>query len=79
MTPSTGLATESQPNTIKWAEEKLIEQAIGLMLRCTCFDNLLPNPVALTSQIDRLLGNVQKTISHAANIEPLVKSMKQVS
>ena len=50
-----------------------------LMLRYTPFDNPLPNPVTLTSQIYTLWGKALETISDAGNIEPSAESGKQVS
>ena len=46
------------------------------MLRYTPFDNPLPNPVALTSQIYTVWGKALETIG---NIEPSEESVKQVS
>ena len=43
------------------------------------FDNLLPNTVALTSQIYTVWGMALETISGAGNIEPSEESVKQVS
>jgi len=52
---------------------------MGLMLRYTHFDNLLPNPVALISQIYTVWGKPLETILDAGNIEPSEESVKQAS
>ena len=41
-----------------------------LMLRCTLFDDPLPNAVTWTSQVHILWGKAQDEISDAGNIEP---------
>jgi len=73
------LARDSQRNTVTGAEVTIVEQAMALMLRYTLFDNPLPNPVALTSQIYTVWGKSLETISDAGNIEPSEESVKQVS
>jgi len=72
-------ATDSRRNTGTGAEGTILEQAMALMLRYTLFDNPLPNPVALTSQIYTVWGKALETISDAGNIEPSEESVKQVS
>jgi len=69
-------ATDSRRNTVTGAAGTIFEQAIALMLRYTPFDNPLPNPVALTSQIYTVWGKALETIG---NIEPSEESVKQVS
>jgi len=73
------LATDSRRNTVTGAEGTILEQAMALMLWYTLFDNPLPNPVALTSQIYTVWGKALETISDAGNIEPSEESVKQVS
>jgi len=74
-----GPLTDSQRNPVTGAEGTLLEQAMALMLQYTLFEDRLPNPVALTSQIYTVWGKVLETISDAGNIEPLEESVKQVS
>ena len=50
-----------------------------LMLRCTLFDDPLPNAVTLISQVYILWGKALDEISDAGNIEPSEESVKQVS
>ena len=50
-----------------------------LVLLFTPFHNPLPNPVALTSQIDIVCQQALETILDAGNIVPSEKSVKQVS
>ena len=49
------------------------------MLRCTLFDNPLPNAVTQTSQVCILWGKALDEIWDAGNIEHLEESVKQVS
>jgi len=63
-------ATDSRRNTVTGAVGTILGQALVLMLRYTLFDNPLPNPVALTSQIYTVWGKALETISDAGNIEP---------
>jgi len=52
---------------------------MAVMLQYTLFDNPLPLPVALTSQIETVWGKALATISDAGNIEPSEESVTQVS
>jgi len=72
-------ATDSRRNTVTRAVGTILEQAMGLLLRYTLFDNPLPNPVALTSQIYTVWGKALETISDAGNIKPSQESVKQLS
>jgi len=72
-------ATDSRRNTVTGAEGTILGQAMALMLRYTLFDNPLPNPVALTSQIYTVWAKALETISDAGNIEPSEESVNQVS
>ena len=60
-------------------ERTILELAMTLMLRCTLFDDPLPNTVPLTSQVYILWGKALDAISGAGNIEPSEESVKQVS
>ena len=72
-------ATDSRRNTVTGADGTILEQAIALMLRYTPYNNPLPNPVALTSQIYTVWGKALETILDAGNIEPSEESVRQVS
>ena len=72
-------ATDSQRNTVTGAEGTTLEQVMAVMLQYTLFDNPLPLPVALTSQIETVWGKALATISDAGNIEPSEESVTQVS
>ena len=52
-TPQYGirLAIELRQNTVIWPVRAILVPAMTLMLRCTLFDNQLPNAVTLTSQL----------------------------
>jgi len=71
-------ATDSRRNTVTGAVGTILEQAMALLLRYTPFDNPLPNPLALTSQIYTVWGKALETISDAGNIEPSQGSVMQV-
>ena len=60
-------------------EGAILEWAMTLMLRCTIFDDRLPNAVILRSQVYILWGKALDEISDAGNIEPSEESVKQVS
>ena len=60
-------------------ERGILERAMTLMLRCTLFNDPLPNTVTLTSQVYILWGKALDEISDAGNIEPSEESVKQVS
>ena len=80
-TPRHGIwpAIESRRNTVTGPERAILERAMTLMLRCTLFDDPLPNAVTLTSQVYILWGKALDEISDAGNIEPSEESVKQVS
>jgi len=71
-------ATDSRQNTVTAAEGTILQLAMVLMLQYRPFDNPLPNPHALTSQIYTVWGKALETISHARKIEPSEESVKQV-
>jgi len=52
---------------------------MALMLWYRAFDNPLPDPVALTSQIYRVWGKALQMILNAGNIDSSEESVKQVS
>jgi len=70
---------ESRRNTVTGPEGAILERAMALMLRCTLFDDPLPNAVSLTSQVYIVWGKALDQISDAGNIEPSEESVKQVS
>ena len=72
-------AIELRRNMVTGAVRAILEWAMTLMLRCTLFDDPLPNAVTLTSQVYILWGKALDEISDAGNNEPLVDSVKQVS
>ena len=51
-------------------EPVILERAMTVMLRCTLFDDPLPNAVTLTSQVYILWGKALDEISDAGDIEP---------
>ena len=61
------------------AERAILERAMTLMLRCTLFDDPLPNAGTLTSQVYILWGKALDGVSDAGGIEPSVESVKQIS
>ena len=74
-----GPVIESRRNTVTGPERPILERPMTLMLRCTLFDDPLPNAVTLTSQVYMLWGKALDEISDAGNIEPSEESVKQVS
>jgi len=71
--------TNSRRNTAMGAEGAVVGRATGLILRYTLFDEPLPGPVALTTQVHRVWLQVLNHISDAGNIEASEESVKAVS
>ena len=70
--------SNSQRNTVTGVEGEILGVAKDLMLQYTLYDNPLPNPVALTSEVDSVPGRTQDEISDTGNIEPSSKSINIV-
>jgi len=60
------------------AEEAVVARAKGLILPYTLFDEPLPGPVALTSQVHRVWLQALNHISDSGNIEASEESVKLV-
>ena len=71
--------TNSRRNTAMGAEEAMVARAKGLILLYTLFDEQLPGPVALTTQVHRVWLQALNHISDAGNIEASEESVKVVS
>ena len=69
----------SQRNTVTGVEGAILAVAKDLMLQYTHYVNLLPNPVALTSEVHSVWSRAQDEIADAGNIEPSSKSIDIVS
>jgi len=72
-------ATNSRRNTAMRAEGAFVAHAKGLILLYTLFDEPLPGPVELTTQVHRVWLQALNQISHAGNIEASEESVKVVS
>jgi len=71
--------TNSRRNTARGAEGAVVAQAKGLILLYTHFDEPLPGPVALTTQVHRVWLQALNHISDTGNIEASEESVKLVS
>jgi len=71
--------TNSRCNTAMGAEGAVLARAKGLILLYTLFDEPLPGPVALTTQVHRVWLQALNHISDAGNIEASEESVKFVS
>jgi len=71
--------TNSQGNTAMGAEGAVVARVKGLILLYTLFDEPLPGPVALTTQVHRVWLQALNHISDARNIEASEESVKVVS
>ena len=71
-------AIELRQIMVTGPECAILEWAMTLMLRCTHFDDPLPNAVTLTLQVYILWGKALDELSDAGNIKPSVESVKQV-
>jgi len=71
--------TNSRRNTSMGAEGAVIARAKGLILLYTLFDEPLPGPVALTTQVHRVWLQALNHISDEGNIEASEESVKVVS
>lgn len=71
--------TNSRRNTAMGAEGAVVARAKGLILLYTLFDEPLPGPVALTTQVHRVWLQALNQISDAGNIEASEESVKVVS
>ena len=80
-TPRHGIwpAIESRRNMVRGPERAILVRSMTQMLRCTLFDDPLPNAVTLTSKVYILWGKALDEISDAGNIELSQESVKQVS
>ena len=61
------------------AEAAVVARAKGLILLYTLFDEPLPGPVALTTQVYRVWLQALNHISDAGNIEASEQSVKLIS
>jgi len=61
--------TNSLPDSVTGAEGAVVVRAIRLILLYGLFDEALPGPVALTTQVHRVWLQVLNQISDAGNIE----------
>jgi len=71
--------TNSRRDTAMGAEGAVVARAKGLILLYTLFDEPLPGPVALTTQVHRVWLQALNQISSAGNIEASEESVKVVS
>jgi len=71
--------TNSRRNTAMGAEGAVVARATGLVVLYTLFDEPLPGPVALTTQVHRVWLQELNQISDAGNIEASEESVKVVS
>jgi len=71
--------TNSRRNTAMGAEGAVVARAKGLILLYTLFDEPLPGPVALTTQVHCVWLQALKEISDTGNIEASEESVKVVS
>jgi len=71
--------TKSRRNTAMGGEGAVVAQAKGLILLYTLFDEPLPGPVALTTQVHNVWLQALNHISDAGNIEASEESVKLVS
>ena len=71
--------TNSRRNTAMGVEGAIVEQAKGLILQYTLFDEPLPGQVALTTQVHRVWLQPLNYISDAGNIQASEESVKLVS
>jgi len=70
--------TNSQRNTAMGAEGDVVARAQGLIFLYTLFDEPLPGPVALTTQLHRVWLQALNQISDAGNIEASEESVTVV-
>ena len=69
----------SRRNTVTGVEGEILGVAKDLMLQYTLYVNPLPNPVALTSEVDSVWSRAQDKLADAGNIEPSSQSIDIVS
>jgi len=69
----------SRRNTVTGVEGQILGVAKNLMLQYTLYVNPLPNPVALTSEVQSVWSLAQDEIADAGNIAPSSKSIDIVS
>jgi len=69
----------SRRNTVRGVEGDILGVAKDLMLQYTLYVNLLPNQVALTSEVHSVWSRAQDEIADAGNIELSSKSIDIVS
>jgi len=71
--------TNSRGNTAMGADGAVVARAKGLILLYTRFDEPLPGPVALTTQVHRVWLQALNHMSDAWNIEASEESVKLLS
>jgi len=71
--------TNSRRNTAMGAEGAVVARAKRCILLYTLFDEPLPRPVALTTQVQRVWLQALNNISNAGNVEASEESVKVAS